>query len=123
MLFVGLSRTLGEECSLGTVIYLLLHAMVKRLLLITCGDLLSNLMTSLDSWEYTLALHLCEQYSCKVWFPSLVNLLKEVQLHEGDKEFPVLFLALRFIMNMLQDTELVFELESQQAANFLQVRF
>jgi U3 small nucleolar RNA-associated protein 10 len=95
--------------------------MVKRLLLTTCGDLLSNLMTSLESWEYTLALQLCEQYSCKVWFPSFVSLLKEVQLHEGDVQFPVLFLILHFIMGMLQDTELVFELESQQAANLHQV--
>lgn len=116
-----LYRTLGEDCSLGTVIYLLLHAMVKRVVLTTRGEQLSNLTTSLDRWEYTLALQLCEQYSCKVWFPSLVNLLKEVQLHEGDAQFPVLFLALRFTMDMLQDTELVFEFESQKAANFLQV--
>ncbi|KAJ3706936.1 hypothetical protein LUZ61_010641 [Rhynchospora tenuis] len=121
MLILYLSRTLGEDCSLGTVIYLLLHAMVKRILLSTHGKLLSNLMTSLDSWEYTLALQLCQQYSCKVWFPSLVNLLKEVQLHEVDEQFQVQFLAIEFIMDMLQDTELVFELESQQAAGYLQV--
>ncbi|XP_078163817.1 ARM repeat superfamily protein isoform X2 [Carex rostrata] len=121
VLLLYLSRTLGEDCSLGTVIYLLLHAMVKRLVLTTRGEQLSNLTTSLDRWEYTLALQLCEQYSCKVWFPSLVNLLKEVQLHEGDAQFPVLFLALQFTVDMLQDTELVFEFESQKAANFLQV--
>ncbi|KAJ4759194.1 U3 small nucleolar RNA-associated protein 10 [Rhynchospora pubera] len=121
MLILYLSRTLGEDCSLGTVIYLLLHAMVKRILLSTHGKLLSNLMTSLDSWEYTLALQLCAQYSCKVWFPSLVKLLKEVQLHEVDEQFLVQFLALKFIMDMLQDTELLFELESKQAAGYLQV--
>ncbi|KAJ3680582.1 hypothetical protein LUZ60_016860 [Juncus effusus] len=113
MLIVYLSRTLGEETSLGKIIYLLLNSLSK--------NLLEPSDASSESWEFKLALKLCSQYSCKIWFPSLVNLLKEVQSHEKEGQFGEIFLAVRFVLDMMRDTELTFEFESQQNSDYLQV--
>ena len=66
---------------------------------------------------YGLAVNVTDQYSYKLWFPCLSKLLKEIRVHEKQD----LHFAMRLVLSKLQDTELIFELESEEAATFIQV--
>lgn len=83
------------------------------------GVLSLNAMS--QEWEYGLAVNVTDQYSYKLWFPCLSKLLKGIRVHEKQGLPHMLHLAMRFILLKLQDTELNFELESDEAANFIQV--
>ncbi|KAL6651157.1 hypothetical protein ACP70R_010082 [Stipagrostis hirtigluma subsp. patula] len=123
-LMVYLLRTLGKESSLSTVIMHLLHSLVERISHPLSEDqgrryaLSSSAMS--QEWEYGLAVNVTDQYSYKLWFPCLSKLLNEIRVHEKQGLLLMLHLAMRFILFKLQDTELVFELESEEAANFIQ---
>ncbi|KAL6903803.1 hypothetical protein ACP4OV_004616 [Aristida adscensionis] len=123
-LMVYLLRTLGEESNLSTVIMHLLHSLVERISHPHSEGQGSSYVLSLSSmsqeWEYGLAVNVTDQYSYKLWFPCLSKLLKEIRVHENQGRLLKLNLAMRFILFKLQDTELVFELESNEAANFIQ---
>jgi U3 small nucleolar RNA-associated protein 10 len=74
-----------------------------------------------QEWEYDLAVNMTSQYSYKLWFPCLCKLLQEIRVHQKQCLLPMLHLALQFILVKLQDTELSFELEAEEAANSIQV--
>nr|CAB3487846.1 unnamed protein product [Digitaria exilis] len=119
-LMVYLLRTLGKESNLSTVIMHLLHSLVERIphsLSEHQGSCLSALS---QEWEYGLAVNVTDQYSYKLWFPCLSKLLKEIRVHEKQGQHLMLHLAMRLVLSKLQDTELIFELESDEAANFIQ---
>jgi U3 small nucleolar RNA-associated protein 10 len=74
-----------------------------------------------QEWEYGLAVNVTDQYSYKLWFPCLSKLLKEIRVHEKQDLHLMLHLAMRLILSKLHDTGLIFELESEEAATFIQV--
>uniref|UniRef100_A0ACD5UCQ6 Uncharacterized protein n=1 Tax=Avena sativa TaxID=4498 RepID=A0ACD5UCQ6_AVESA len=121
-LMMYLLRTLGEENSLSTVIMHLFCALVER-----CSHSLSkhqkshgvlSLSAMSLEWEYDLAVNVTGQYSYKLWFPSLCKLLQEIRVHHKQRLLPML--AMQFILVKVQDTELSFELEAEEAANSIQ---
>ncbi|TKW05794.1 hypothetical protein SEVIR_7G200000v4 [Setaria viridis] len=118
-LMVYILRTLGKESNLSTVIMHLLHSLVERI-----SHPLSEHHGSLSAlsqeWEYGLAANVTDQYSYKLWFPCLSKLLKEIRVHEKQGVHLMLHLAMRLVLSKLQDTELIFELEADDAANFIQ---
>lgn len=68
------------------------------------------------------AIKVCEQYSCMIWLPALVTLLQQIGM--GDQcleQFVELLIAMQFILHKLQDTELVFKLESGEDSDDIQV--
>ncbi|KAK8944415.1 hypothetical protein KSP39_PZI007998 [Platanthera zijinensis] len=124
-IMVYLLRTFGEKDNLGILYYHLFRSLTLRLKessffseIVFC-QLLSTSSTVHKEWEYTFALQLCNQYSSKIWLPSLLKLLKEVEISsKGQEYFLELFLALQFIFAKLRDTEFVFELESGRDASY-----
>ncbi|XP_062226340.1 uncharacterized protein At3g06530 isoform X2 [Phragmites australis] len=123
-LMVYLLRTLGKESSLSTVIMQLFYSLVERISHPLSGHQGSQGVLSLNAmsqeWEYGLAVNVTDQYSYKLWFPCLSKLLKGIRVHEKQGLPHMLHLAMKFILLKLQDTELNFELESDEAANFIQ---
>uniref|UniRef100_A0A0E0KTI8 BP28 C-terminal domain-containing protein n=1 Tax=Oryza punctata TaxID=4537 RepID=A0A0E0KTI8_ORYPU len=101
-LMVYLLRTLGERKCLSTVIMYLLHSLVGRISHSPehQGDL--SLRAMPQEWEYGLAL------------------LQEIRVHEKQYLLPMLHLAMQFILFKLHDTELIFDLDSEEAANSIQ---
>ncbi|KAJ1272131.1 hypothetical protein BS78_06G179400 [Paspalum vaginatum] len=121
MLMVYLLRTLEKESSLSTVIMHLLHSLVERISHSLSEHQGSHYGLAMSQeWEYGLAVSVTDQYSYKLWFPCLSKLLKEIRVHEKQDLYLILHLAMRLILFKLQDTELNFELESEEAANFIQ---
>ncbi|GJM97067.1 hypothetical protein PR202_ga13965 [Eleusine coracana subsp. coracana] len=112
-LMVYLLRTLGTESSLSTVIMHLFHALVERISH-------PSLSVMSQEWEYGLAISVTDQCSYTLWFPCLSKLLKEIRLHKRQDLPQMLHLAMRFILVKLEDTQLNFELESKEAADFIQ---
>ncbi|KAJ0970619.1 hypothetical protein J5N97_018578 [Dioscorea zingiberensis] len=123
-LMVYLLRTLGEDCSLGILfgqVFLSLIGRVQKSFpehAKTMNELLSSNYFEVE-WEYMFVVQLCNQYSCKVWLPCLVNLLEEIRKHtKKEEQLPVLCLSMHFILHKLHDTELVFELDSGKTNHF-----
>jgi U3 small nucleolar RNA-associated protein 10 len=102
------------ESSLSTVVMHLFHSLVDRISH-------PSLSAMSQEWEYGLAVSLTNQCSYELWFPCLSKLLKEIRLHNRQGLPRMLHLAMRFILLKLEDTELNFELESKEAADFIQV--
>ncbi|CAN6249618.1 unnamed protein product [Urochloa humidicola] len=119
-LMVYLLRTLGKESNLSTVIMHLLHSLVERISLSLSEHQGSHLSALSQEWEYGLATNVTDQYSYKVWFPCLSKLLQEIRVHDKQGRHLMLHLAMRLVLSKLQDIELIFELESNEAANFIQ---
>ncbi|CAL5015590.1 unnamed protein product [Urochloa decumbens] len=119
-LMVYLLRTLGKESNLSTVIMHLLHSLVERISHSLSEHQGSHLSALSQEWEYGLAANITDQYSYKLWFPCLSKLLKEIRVHDKQGRHLMLHLAMRLVLSKLQDTELIFELESDEAANFIQ---
>lgn len=127
-IMVYLLRSLGEKDSLGVLIFHLIHSLMIRSYKSYSNsersmcDILSSSSIIHGEWEYIFAVQLSNQYSSKIWLPSLVKLLQELNGQSGQEEmFLVQHLAVQFILQKLQDTELLFELESGQDTNFLQI--
>ncbi|XBI94094.1 hypothetical protein VPH35_030803 [Triticum aestivum] len=122
-LMMYLLRTLGEN-SLSTVIMYLLYTLIERGSHSLSKHKKSHCVLSLSAmsqeWEYGLAVNMTGQYSYKLWFPCLCKLLQEIKVHQKQVLLPMLHLALQFILLKLQDTELRFELEAEEAANSIQ---
>ncbi|GJN02157.1 hypothetical protein PR202_ga19481 [Eleusine coracana subsp. coracana] len=112
-LMVYLLRTLGTESSLSTVIMHLFHSLVERVSH-------PSLSAMSQEWECGLAISVTDQCSYTLWFPCLSKLLKEIRLHKRQGLPEMLLLAMRYILVKLEDTELNFELESKEAADFIQ---
>uniref|UniRef100_A0A0D9W7V0 BP28 C-terminal domain-containing protein n=1 Tax=Leersia perrieri TaxID=77586 RepID=A0A0D9W7V0_9ORYZ len=122
-LMVYLLRTLGEKQYLGTVIMYLLRSLVDRISHSPehqDRDYALSLRTMPQEWEYDLVVNITNQYSYKLWFHCLSKLLKEIRVHEKQNLLPILHLAMRVILLKLQDTELIFDLDSEDAANSIQ---
>ena len=119
-------RTLGEQSSLGSLLLLLFHSLVSRKISSCLNDSLGtlNCFNSItQEWEYILAVQICEQYSCMIWFPSLVMLLQQIEM--GGNQYQELFMellaAMQFILHKLQDPEIAFKLESGEDSDSIQV--
>ncbi|URD79236.1 U3 small nucleolar RNA-associated protein 10 [Musa troglodytarum] len=102
-LMVYLLRILGEESSLGILIFHLFRSLILRIteapeILRDLNNLFSSV--TFTEWEYTFAL------------------LRE---NSGEEEFLLeLYLVMQFTVHKLQDTKLVFELESGRDVGYLQ---
>nr|CAH67614.1 OSIGBa0106P14.4 [Oryza sativa] len=119
-LMVYLLRTLGEKKCLSTVIMCLLHSLVGRISHSPEHQGALSLRAMPQEWEYGLAVNITNQYSYKLWFHCLSKLLQEIRVHEKQYLLPMLHLAMQFILFKLQDTELIFDLDSEEAANSIQ---
>ncbi|KAJ8511645.1 hypothetical protein OPV22_002079 [Ensete ventricosum] len=124
-LMVYLLRILGEESSLCILIFHLFHSLILRIT--ESPEIpkdLNNLFSSvtLTEWEYTFAVEICNQYTCKIWFPCLVKLVQLLKENSGEEEFLLeLYLVMQFTVHKLHDTKLVFELESGREVGYLQM--
>ncbi|PWZ34243.1 Uncharacterized protein Zm00014a_040783 [Zea mays] len=92
-LMVYLLRTMGKENNLSTVIMHLLHSVVERI-------------------SHSFSVHHGDDYR--------LAMSQEWEVHEKQDLHLMLHLAMRLILFKLQDTELNFELESEEAANSIQ---
>ncbi|GMH10730.1 hypothetical protein Nepgr_012571 [Nepenthes gracilis] len=120
-----LLRTIGEFSSLGSLFFLLFHSLVSRERLPSSDDEMhsSDLITSATQaeWEYLFAIQVCEQYTCMIWLPSLVMLLKQLEADNPDPgQFKQLQVAMKFIFEKLQDPEVLFKLESGEDSDIIQ---
>ncbi|KAG9452219.1 hypothetical protein H6P81_005123 [Aristolochia fimbriata] len=117
-LMVYLLRTLGEKQSLGLLFVLLLRSLVQRTTRLKANGeiyfLTSRSSAIFGEWEFLFAIQLCDQYSCITWLPSLVMLLQEIGGPENQEQVAESLVAMQFVQRKLQDTELVFKLESGQ---------
>ncbi|XP_048446393.1 LOW QUALITY PROTEIN: uncharacterized protein At3g06530-like [Pyrus x bretschneideri] len=115
-ILVYLLRTLGEANSLASLLVLLFHSLVTQKGL-SCFESTHTSDSSTASlqreWEYSLGLQICEQYSCMIWLPALVLMLKQIGAGIQSQElFIELLIAMRFTLNKLQDPEFAFKLAS-----------
>ncbi|KAK2994684.1 hypothetical protein RJ640_026163 [Escallonia rubra] len=122
---VHLLRTLGESGSLASLFLLLFRSMVLRKCSTSLDDSLHSLndltSTTRTEWEYTFAMHVSEQYSCKIWLPSLVMLLRKIETGIWSKDLLMeLLVAMQFISEKLQDPEIAFKLDSGDSSDEIQ---
>ncbi|XP_043702680.1 uncharacterized protein At3g06530, partial [Telopea speciosissima] len=124
-IIVYLLRILGGKSCLASLLVLLFRSLVSRTIksfsnesTYTAGDFIS---VTQKEWEYIFALQVCEQYSCMIWLPSLVMLLQQIgTVDQSQVQFMELLCAMQFILYKLQDTELVFKLESGEESDDIQ---
>uniref|UniRef100_A0A1D1XF93 Uncharacterized protein At3g06530 n=1 Tax=Anthurium amnicola TaxID=1678845 RepID=A0A1D1XF93_9ARAE len=120
-LMVYLLRTLGEKGSLGVLIALLLHLLVAREVEASARGSHELLPASLQTeWEYIFAIQICDQYSCRIWLPSLVVMFQEIGADSELELFLSMQLVIQFVSQKLQDTELLFAVESGDDSDCLQ---
>ncbi|PON51074.1 U3 small nucleolar RNA-associated protein [Parasponia andersonii] len=122
---VYLLRTLGESNSLASLLVLLFRSLVSRK-----GSLFFDNKSGADisisstkrEWEYAFAVQICEQYSCLIWLPSLVMLLRQVGMGSLRQElFLELLFVIQFTQHKLQDPEFTLKLESEEDMENIQV--
>ncbi|KAK9148462.1 hypothetical protein Scep_007219 [Stephania cephalantha] len=121
-IIVHLLRSLGEQRSLSSFLFLLIRSLVQRKRKSFSDANLSHLeiLTSTfeSEWEYIFAIQVYEQYSCMIWLPSLVMLLEKVEIGDRFSDQAVeLLIALQFVLHKLKNTELVFKLESNEGSD------
>lgn len=120
-----LLRALGEESSMGSLLVLLFHSLLSKEMSFSLDDMIgssdSTSSVAHTEWEFKFAAELCEQYTCMIWLPSLVSLLKQLQKGDWNREqFLELLFALKFTLEKLQDPELVFKLQSMEDIEIIQ---
>lgn len=119
-----LLKTLGESGSLGSLLLLLFRSLVSKEKYSSLDDKnTSGFISSIiqTKWEYNFASQICEQFTCMIWLPSLVSLLKQLQKDDQDHEmFMTLMISLKFILEKLQDPEFVFKLQSTAGMETIQ---
>ncbi|KAI3919122.1 hypothetical protein MKW98_016675 [Papaver atlanticum] len=117
-LVVFLLRVLGEQTTLVSVFILLIRSLISR----TSMSLESSASSvTLKEWEYLFATQLCEQYSCIIWLPSLVSLLQQISAgNQSEEQLAELLLGMQFVAHKLQDTELIFKIESGEDSDEIQ---
>ncbi|XP_021761936.1 uncharacterized protein At3g06530-like [Chenopodium quinoa] len=120
-----LLKTLGESSSMGSLLVLLFRSLVSK-------ERFSSLHNEIDTsgfinsvvqteWEYNFAEQICEQYTCLIWLPSLVSLLKQLQGGVSDNNQCVtLLFALKFVSGKLQNPEVVMKLQSMEDMETIQ---
>ncbi|KAK9913977.1 hypothetical protein M0R45_037776 [Rubus argutus] len=121
---VYLLRTLGESNSLASLLVLLFRSLISRKGL-SCFDNVHASDSSTTSlhreWEYALGLQICEQYSCMIWLPPLVMLLKQIRSGIQCQElFSEMLIAMRFTLHKLQDPEFALKLASGEESDKIQ---
>ncbi|XP_026432640.1 uncharacterized protein At3g06530-like isoform X2 [Papaver somniferum] len=117
-LVVFLLRVLGERTTLASVFILLIRSLISR----TSMSLESSASSvTRKEWEYLFATQLCEQYSCIIWLPSLVSLLQQITVgNQSEEQLAELLLGMQFVAHKLQDTELIFKIESGEDSDEIQ---
>ncbi|XXG73746.1 hypothetical protein AAC387_Pa07g2602 [Persea americana] len=111
-------RKLGEKSSLGSLLVLLFRSLAMRMSKYSSYGTVKTQASRASmihrEWEYVFAVPVCEQYSCTIWLPSLVMLLKETGIAcQHHEQMIVLLFTVQFILHKLQDTELSFKLEAE----------
>lgn len=115
-----LCRSLGEQCSLASLVVLLFRSLVSRKGLCDSDSFTSSMHRE---WEYVFAVQICEQYSCLIWLPALVMLLQRIRKGNLCQElFMELLLALQFTLHKMQDPEFAFKLQSGEDSDGIQVQ-
>ncbi|KAL8224035.1 hypothetical protein R6Q57_019510 [Mikania cordata] len=116
-IIVHLLRTLGESRSLASLLVLLFRSLASKQ-----DNILAHVSTSVcRQWEYSFALQISGQYSCMVWFPSLVLMLQKIEMSTWNPQLAIeLLVAMRFIGDKLQDPEIAFKLKSGEDINSIQ---
>ncbi|CAA0830720.1 Uncharacterized protein SHERM_26110 [Striga hermonthica] len=118
-------RTLGEAQSLGSLLFLLFRSLTSRkneLYLLVNEQSFDDLtFVVCKQWEYEFALLLCEQYSCKIWLPSLILALQKVESDtlSGDTFIEIL-VAMQLVSDKLQDSDISYKLDSEEDLNGIQ---
>ncbi|XP_051122807.1 uncharacterized protein At3g06530 [Andrographis paniculata] len=121
-------RTLGEGESLGSLLFLLFCTLVSRKALSSLLDndhTFDNLTFAISKqWEYEFATHLCEQYSCTIWLPSLVQALQKIRSKTlSENTIMQIFVARQFVADKLQDSEISDKLLLDDGLNSIQTTF
>ncbi|KAI3994953.1 hypothetical protein MKX01_038236 [Papaver californicum] len=117
-LIIFLLRVLGEQTTLASVFILLIRSLVSRT---SKSPESSASSVTHKEWEYLFAAQLCEQYSCIIWLPSLVALLQQISAgNQSEEQLAELLLGMQFVAHKLQDTELVFKIESGEGSDEIQ---
>lgn len=113
---------MGEHNSLASLLALLFRSLVSRKGL-SLLDETNDLTSSAErEWEYAFAIRICEQYSCRIWLPSLVPLLQLIGAGNSCQEiFMELLFATEFILHKLEDPEFSFKLDSSEDSDKIQV--
>ncbi|XP_021845733.2 uncharacterized protein At3g06530 isoform X2 [Spinacia oleracea] len=124
-IFLHLLKTLGERSSMGSLLVLLFRSLVSK-------ERFSSLYNEIDisgfinsvvqtEWEYSFAEQICQQYTCMIWLPSLVSLLKQLQAGSLDNNQCVtLLFAMKFVLGKLQGPEVVLKLKSMEDMESIQ---
>ncbi|KAG6781264.1 hypothetical protein POTOM_014155 [Populus tomentosa] len=119
---VYLLRTLGEHNSLASLLALLFRSLVSRKGLSLLDETIDLTSSAQREWEYAFAIRICEQYSCRIWLPSLVPLLQLIGAGNSCQEmFMELLFATEFILHKLEDPEFSFKLDSSEDSDKIQV--
>ncbi|XP_052736877.1 uncharacterized protein At3g06530 isoform X2 [Vigna angularis] len=117
-----LLRTLGEEKSLSSLLILLFRSLIsKKASCFLNAETADDLTFYTKEWEYRFAVQICEQFTSKIWLPSLVMLLEQRVNRDVDQtQLLELFIVMQFSLQKLQDPEFVFKLESKEDAAVIQ---
>lgn len=118
---VYLLRTLGEHNSLASLLALLFRSLVSRKGHSLLDETIDLTSSAQREWEYAFAIRICEQYSCRIWLPSLVPLLQLIGAGNSCQEmFMELLFATEFILHKLEDPEFSFKLDSSEDSDKIQ---
>ncbi|KAJ6347184.1 hypothetical protein OIU76_003808 [Salix suchowensis] len=118
---VYLLRTLGEHNSLASLLALLFQSLVSRKGLSLLDDTNDLTSSAQREWEYAFAIQICDQYSCRIWLPSLVPLLQLIGAGDSCQEmFMELLFATEVILHKLEDPEFSFKLKSSEDSDKIQ---
>uniref|UniRef100_A0A6N2JZM9 BP28 C-terminal domain-containing protein n=1 Tax=Salix viminalis TaxID=40686 RepID=A0A6N2JZM9_SALVM len=118
---VYLLRTLGEHNSLASLLALLFRSLVSRKGLSLLDDTNDLTSSAQKEWEYAFAIQICEQYSCRIWLPSLVPLLQLIGAGNSCQEmFMELLFATEVILHKLEDPEFSIKLKSSEDSDKIQ---
>ncbi|XP_027939226.1 uncharacterized protein At3g06530 [Vigna unguiculata] len=117
-----LLRTLGEGKSLASLLILLFRSLIsKKASCFLNAETADDLTFYTREWEYRFAVQICEQFTSKIWLPSLVMLLQQRVNRDVDQtQFLEMFIVMQFSLQKLQDPEFVFKLESREDAVVIQ---
>ncbi|GER49927.1 ARM repeat superfamily protein [Striga asiatica] len=118
-------RTLGEAQSLGSLLFLLFHSMTSRknelYLLVNEQSFEDLAFIVCKQWEYEFALLLCEQYSCKIWLPSVILALQKVESDTlSEDTFIQILVAMQLVSVKLQDPDITYKFDSEEDLNGIQ---
>ncbi|OMO94842.1 hypothetical protein CCACVL1_05773 [Corchorus capsularis] len=121
---VFLLRILGDTDSFASLLVLLFHSLVSRKGLSSLNEMYTSdsfLVSAQREWEYAFAVHICGQYSCQIWLPSIVTVLQLIGKSDLSQELVMqLLFAMNFLLHKLQDPEFALKLELKENLNGIQ---